>query len=523
MKKLLVVFFAVCLMATAGERFDLQQDMPSFNSKMADVELPYILGLDAASELKPVQTYKDAITDVTRFQQYYQGVPVWGEQIVVAKDNAGSRLYGRALVDVENGFRNNTPAFTAEQALQRMKGQTAGKRGMIFENEKSELMLYMDDNGDSSFVYSVSFFADTKEGGHPTRPFFLIDATSGEILKQWEGLTHSLVGTGPGGNQKTGQYEYGSGGLDFLDVAVSGSTYTMNNANVKTVNLNHGTTGSTAYSYTGPRNTVKTINGAYSPLNDAHHFGSVVFDMYNAWVGTAPLTFQLTMRVHYSSNYENAFWNGSSMTFGDGASTFYPLVSLDVSSHEVSHGFTEQNSNLTYSAQSGGINEAFSDMAGEAAESYDRGSNDWLVGADIFKSNGALRYMANPPQDGSSIDHTSDYYSGLDVHYSSGVYNKAFYLLATTAGWNTQKAFQVFARANQLYWTSSTNYNTGVCGVRDAANDLGYGGAAVEAAFAVVGASCGGSSCGAAGTACTSNAQCCSNKCRRSGSTKKCQ
>ncbi len=518
MKKLILVLCCSCLIAQAGVKVDLSQDFATTNTKMADADLSLVLGLDEASELKQLRSYKDARTDVTRFQQYYQGVPVWGEQVVMAKDSSGTRLYGNALVDVENGFRNNTPAFTADQALSRMKELTAGKRGMVYENEKSELMLYMNDNGESSFVYSVSFFADTKAGGHPTRPFFLIDATTGEILKQWEGLTHSLVGTGPGGNVKTGQYEYGSGGLDFLDVAVSGTTYTMNNVNVKTVNLNHGTSGTTAYSYTGPRNTVKTINGAYSPLNDAHHFGSVVFDMYNAWVGTAPLTFQLTMRVHYSNNYENAFWNGSSMTFGDGATTFYPLVSLDVSSHEVSHGFTEQNSNLTYSAQSGGINEAFSDMAGEAAEAYDRGAADWLVGADIFKSaSGALRYMANPPLDGVSIDHTSDYYTGIDVHYSSGVYNKAFYLLANTSGWTTQKAFQCFARANQLYWTASTNYNQGVCGVRDAAGDLGFSTADVEAAFAVVGATCGGTTCKAKGAACATNAECCSNRCNRRG------
>ncbi|MEP0178001.1 MAG: M4 family metallopeptidase [Paraglaciecola sp.] len=73
------------------------------------------------------------------------------------------------------------------------------------------------------------------------------------------------------------------------------------------------------------------------------------------------------------------------MTFGDGANTFYPLVSLDVSSHEVSHGYTEQNSNLVYSGKSGGLNEAFSDMAGEAAEYYMLGENDWLVGRKYSK------------------------------------------------------------------------------------------------------------------------------------------
>src|SRR3546814_20028376 len=88
------------------------------------------------------------------------------------------------------------------------------------------------------------------------------------------------------------------------------------------------------------------------------------------------------------------------MTFGDGASTFYPLVSLDVSSHEVSHGYPEQNSGLNYSGQSGGINEAFSDMAGAAAEYYlNGGSHDFLVGAQIFNGRGALRSMAHTPPD----------------------------------------------------------------------------------------------------------------------------
>ena len=93
----------------------------------------------------------------------------------------------------------------------------------------------------------------------------------------------------------------------------------------------------------------------------------------------------------------------------------YPLVSLDVSAHEVSHGYTEQNSGLEYDGQSGGINEAFSDIAGEATEYYMNGSNDFLVGAEIIKGSGALRYMEDPTDDGSSIGSADDYYSGLDM------------------------------------------------------------------------------------------------------------
>ncbi|MCL1634417.1 M4 family metallopeptidase [Luteimonas sp. SX5] len=460
-----------------------------------------ILGLDNDSSLKLLRSNKDSDgSTVYRYEQQFRGVPVFGEHVIVreGKNGAVNRLFGRMV----NGLASEMPAtaarIPASQALAVAKRATLGSglATKVVENESNRQMIYIDDSGRARLSYVVSFFADAPKGGAPTRPFVIVDAQTGAILKQWEGLNHALIGTGPGGNQKTGQYEYGTN-FGYLDVAQSGSTCTMNNANVKTVNLNHGTSGSTAFSYTCPRNTVKTINGAYSPLNDAHYFGGVVFNMFNAYVGAPPLTFQLMMRVHYSNNYQNAFWNGSSMTFGDGGSTFYPLVSLDVGSHEVAHGFTEQNSNLTYSGQSGGINEAFSDMAGEAAEYYNEGSNDFLVGADIFKAAGqALRYMSNPPQDGASIDHASDYYNGLDVHYSSGVYNKAFYLLATKPGWNTQTAFKAFAKANQDYWTPSTNFNQGACGVESAAVDLGYTKADVTSAFSAVGVSCGTSSDG---------------------------
>lgn len=78
----------------------------------------------------------------------------------------------------------------------------------------------------------------------------------------------------------------------------------------------------------------------------------------------------------------------------------------------------------------------------------------------------------------------------LDVHYYSGFYNKAFYKLATTSGWNTRTAFEVFARANRLYWAPSTSFNSGACGIQTATTDLGCSVAAVRAAFTSVGATC---------------------------------
>jgi len=487
-----------------------------------------LVGLGANETLQVRKRYIDSDGSVvTRYQQFYKGIPVVGDDVVIAQNADGSfkRAHGAVLKDIDLDivsvkagidktrameiakFRSAPMAFAIIEDepidMEIRPGQRNMKRGMRsanpmhYENEKNRLVIWQDKQGKARLAYEVSY---VQHGKTPSRPHFYIDAKTGQILDYYDNL-QTANASGPGGNQKTGQYYYGTD-FGYMNVTQSGSTCTMNNANVKTINLNHGTSGSTAFSFTCPENTFKQINGAYSPLNDAHYFGGVVYDMYQAWVGVAPLTFQLQMKVHYSSNYENAFWDGQAMTFGDGASTFYPLVSLDVSSHEVSHGFTEQNSGLVYSGKPGGLNEAFSDMAGEAAENFMRGSNDWLVGADIFKGSGALRYMNNPPADGRSIDHQSSYTSGMDVHYSSGVYNKAFYLLATTAGWNTQKAFQVYARANRLYWTSNVNWDQAGNGAMDAACDLGFDVNDVKASLAAVGVNAdvsAGSSCSTGG------------------------
>ena len=441
---------------------------------------------------------------VVRQQQMYRGVPVYGRSVAVVQDAQGNVL--RASGDVMTLPANLvapisvTPRLSAGQAIASLKSHahTMLLAGAGISNQKADLFVYPQDNGSPRLVYLTSYFVS---GAHPSRPTAIVDANTGEVIQSWEGLTDATA-TGPGGNQKTGRYVYGT---DYaaLDVTQSGSTCKLQNTNVVTYNLNHATSGGSIVSFTCPNSDTDPINGAYSPVNDAHHFGGVVHDMYVAYTGAPPLNMQLRMNVHYSSNYENAFWNGSSMNFGDGASTFYPLVSLDVTSHEISHGYTEQNSNLQYSGQSGGMNEAYSDIAGEAAEFYDRGAADFLVGADIVKASAgignALRYMCNPPQDGGSIDNASQYYNGLDVHYSSGVYNKAFCLLAKTSGWDVKKAFQVFQLANKSYWTATSTFNSGACGVESAADDMGYNKNDVITAFNGVGVTCPGGGGGGGG------------------------
>jgi len=468
------------------------------------------LGLGAGSDLRLRQT-RDLPNNVgrtLRFDQTFNGVPIFGQQVILEQDRSGAAigLDGHAVFNIEVApGPAPTPALTPAQALQRAKEVTTRQTPQIaadqrYENEQVTLVYHLAPDKQLRLSYRASFVTTVSGPGgpSPTRPVFILDANTGETLDYYENIQHANTGIGAGGNQKTGRYAYGAGTIPKFEVTEQGNQCRMESNEVKTENLNHGSSGpGTPWQFQCYENTVKSINGAFSPLNDAQAYGKVVFDMYKDWYNVSPLTFKLLMRVHYGNGYENAFWNGSSMTFGDGASRFYPLVSLDVTAHEVSHGFTEQNSGLLYRDQSGGMNEAFSDMAGEASEfwfvqkygrPFNRSMPDDQVGADIFKQAGAaLRYMCTPRQDGRSIDHVSQYQNGMDVHFSSGVYNKVFCLLSKRTGWSYKKAFDVFVVANQNYWTPTETFQTGAEKALKAAQRLAYAEADVIWAFGEVG------------------------------------
>jgi Zn-dependent metalloprotease len=496
---LLAAMIAASFSASAADRVDLGKFQGPQNKSFAggSSQAYEFLGL-GASDLKAVRSQSYGSKVVTRYEQLHQGVPVWGEAIVEHKDSSQSivatearSFHGAMLSNLGNDIPSAKPLYSESQALGLLKN---AKRPANTSNEQSKLFVKLGANNVAKLVYLTSYVTVAANGA-PSRPYALIDANTGAVLEQWEGITHLDAG-GPGGNQRIGQYTYGpaGSGSTYGPLNVS-STCQMTSPNVDTFNMNGATSGSgTLYKFTCPTNTFKTINGAYSPLNDGHFFGNVVFNMYQDWLGLRPITNKLQMRIHYGTNYENAFWDGTAMSYGDGGSTFHPLVSLGVTAHEVSHGFTEQNSGLVYSGMSGGMNEAFSDMAGEAASWYMRGTGTFKVGDDIKKGSGSMRHMDNPELDGISIGHASKFTSSMDVHHSSGVFNKAFYLLATKSGWTVRKAFEIMADANRLYWTANSTFNQGACGVEKAAINRNYAVADVTAAFASVGVTggCGG-------------------------------
>jgi len=418
---------------------------------------------------------------VSRYQQKFKGIPIIGGDIIIHEESTTrlKKVYGAALYGIKNDINTTKVTLNKNEALSIAKNifsksltkKNHTLKSNAYSKETSVLKIWKSTKNIATLIYDVQF---TYMNSIATMPRYYIDANTGAILKSFDNLMH-VGATGPGGNQKTGQYVYGTD-YGFLNVTQNATNCTLENLNVKTVDLNNttNTVNTTAFSFLCPDNAYKAINGAYSPLNDAHYFGNITFDMYNTWLGIPPLTFQLILKVHYGVEYENAFWDGTSMTFGDGNTTFHPLVDIDVTSHEVAHGFTQQNSNLIYSGKSGGLNESFSDISGEAAEYYLRGQVDWFVGADIVKNGLGLRSMSNPISIPPSIDNQADYVAGIDVHHSSGVFNKAYYLLSTTNGWTPRTAFEVYAKANQLYWISDTDWNNAGAGLLNAATDLGY-------------------------------------------------
>ncbi|NIO85417.1 MAG: hypothetical protein GTN53_33220, partial [Candidatus Aminicenantes bacterium] len=341
------------------------------------------LGLTRDEEFKLLGKRTD-FNQVThyRYQQSFKGIPVWGMQtnVGIGPDNNVVRLHGTIILDTPRDIAGIPASLDPQGALKRMKELHKKKdKGAQwhFRNEEYGTYIYIDKKGKAHLCYVVSFFADT-EKGNPSQFIHFIDVKTGKALHSFDMLNYAQ-GTGPGGNLKTGYYYYGIDYPGFCVTEAAGIC-TMDCPEVRTIDLNHGTTGTTPYSYTCYENTHEEINGAYCPMNDAQFFGQVTYDMYNDWYGVPPVPFQLTIKCHYNTNYEAAFWDGTNVILGDGYTTFYPLGSLDVISHEFSHGFTQNNSDLIYSSQSGGINESFSDSAGEAAEYYLRGACDYMCG-----------------------------------------------------------------------------------------------------------------------------------------------
>ncbi|GIU24260.1 M4 family metallopeptidase [Shewanella schlegeliana] len=435
-------------------------------------------------------------TTQIRYHQEYLGVPVIGSNIVieqthssVSDNNSNYRIrYGRYL--------DNIPTFPIKESL--ITPEDAHdiliREFNVIEkirSKDSKLYLFQENNTTSPImIYLTSALLEKSE---PSRPFALINATTGEVIKKWDGIRNIItkivarVGTGPGGNKKTSKYFYGTKYEKLLVTKSDNNICTMENDYIKTINLENKKTGNKPFSYTCPNNTVMSINGAYSPLNDAHFFATETMKMFQDWYGVKSIPKKLPVKVHYGINYDGAFWDGKEITFGDGDQNSYPMIVLDIVAHEIGHAFTGRHSSLLSSGESGAIDEAFADMTGETAEYFVKKKNDWLIGYESTKGSEPLRSMKAPDKDGKGIKHYKHYKQNMDKYKASGIFNYAFYLLANKPGWNIRKAFALMVHANIIYWRMDTNFEDAACYINHSAKDKGFNPLDVVTVFSKVG------------------------------------
>ncbi|GIE82094.1 zinc metalloprotease [Actinoplanes philippinensis] len=436
-----------------------------------------------------------------RYDRLYHGLRVYGGDFVVHSKPGGA--YDGASVGLLSPLSLSvTPKVSAAKATKTAEANFEGTRTATGAPE-----LFVDastGNGRLAWETVVSGWAPDKQT--PSRLHVISDAQTGAYIGEFDEI-ETVAGTG------NSVYS----GAVSVDTTLSGSTYSMidpSHGNGRTCDMNNGT--STCTTFTDADNTWGTgaNSNRQSAAVDAHFGAAKTFDYFknvhgrNGIFGTGA---GVPSRVHYGSAYVNAFWDGAQMTYGDGSGNNRPLVSLDVAGHEMSHGVTEAvvSGGLTYSGESGGLNEATSDIFGNMVEFYANTSadpGDYQVGEkiNINGNNTPLRYMYNPTLDGSSHGCWASNTNSIDVHYSSGPGNHFFFNLAegtgataygtspvcgsapAVTGIGRAKAEKIWFRALDSYFTSNTRYylasnlaNTARAYTLRAATDL-YGSCSTE-------------------------------------------
>ncbi|MGW7452821.1 M4 family metallopeptidase [Streptomyces sp. NPDC054787] len=437
------------------------------------------IGLGGEERLVARDVIKDADGTVhTRYERTYQGLPVLGGDLVVHQKKDGSRKTTKG-----------TEARIAPAAGRSLKAAPAGARQVVWAA-----------TGTPVFAYEA-VVTGTQHDGTPSERHVITDAATGAELYAYEAID---TGTGTSGYS----------GTVTLGTTLSGSAYSLTDAGRgghKTYDLNGGTTG-TGSLFTDADDTWGdgTATNRQTAAVDAHYGAAVTWDFYKAELGRNGIAGDgkaAYSRVHYGNAYVNAFWSDNCfcMTYGDGANNSKPLTSLDVAGHEMSHGLTAATAKLNYSRESGGLNEATSDILGTSVEFFANNSadaGDYLIGEKIdIRGNGTpLRYMDKPSKDGASADYWSKTVGRLDVHNSSGVANHFFYLLSegsgaktingvsyssptfdgsTVTGIGRVKAYKIWYKALSTYMTSTTTYAGARTATLQATADL-YGTSGTE-------------------------------------------
>ncbi|WUC44646.1 M4 family metallopeptidase [Streptomyces cellulosae] len=486
------------VLLSASARTSLIREQQASASETADA-----IGLGAKEKL----IVKDVVKDVdgtvhTRYERTYDGLPVLGGDLVVHEPAGGARTVTKA-VKTSVAVATVTPKVAAGKAEAQALAAAAKAGSERTDADSAPRKVIWAAEGTPVLAYET-VVGGLQEDGTPNELHVITDATTGEKLHEWQ-----AVHTGTGKSLYSGTVTLGT--------YKSGSTYQLydtSRGGHKTYNLARGTSGTgtlfTDADDTWGTGTASSSSSDQTAAVDAAYGAQITWDFYKNTFGRNGIRNDgkaAYSRVHYGSSYVNAFWQDSCfcMTYGDGSGNTHPLTSLDVAGHEMSHGVTSVTAGLNYSGESGGLNEATSDIFGTGAEFYAANSTDkgdYLIGEKInINGDGTpLRYMDKPSKDGASKDYWSSSLGSVDVHYSSGPANHFFFLLAegsgaktingvsynsptydgsTVTGIGRAKALQIWYKALTTYFTSTTNYKAARTGTLNAASAL-YGSSSTE-------------------------------------------
>lgn len=454
-------------------------------------------------------------TEHVRFDRTYKGLPVIGGDFVTHA--RGGQLKGADLT-----LRTSSrPSLSARISADRAIDEAGAALGNRFDSiPTTSLVVFARNQSSPKLAYQVEF-AGNGADGNGFDETFIVDANSGRLLDRWSKIqTASAAGTGRSlyvGNVGITTDSLSATSFQMVDPSRgSGSTYEANN-------VAYTTAAKRAKLFADADNTWgnNTNSDRATAAADAHYGVATTWDYYKNFLGRNGIFNNgvgAKSYVHTGRGWVNAAWYANAMYYGDGDGVTYgPLVDIDVAGHEMSHGVMQATANLTYSGESGGLNEANSDIQGAMVEFYANNASDpgdYLIGEKIYISGGgtkALRYMHDPIKDTLSPNCYTSTLGSLNVHYSSGVANHFFYLLSEGSGTKTiggvvhtsttcngstisgigrDTAALIWYRATSVHMTSSTNYAGARTATLNAAASLyGNGSAqynAVAAAWSAV-------------------------------------
>ena len=465
-------------------------------------------------------------TEHVRFDRTYRGMPVIGGDFVLHSRNG--QVKGANLT-LNSASR---PGLSGRVSAAEATIIAGAEFGTDFTGVQDARKVVFARNTSPRLAYEV-VFTGTKRDQTPTEMHYFVDASSGKILDRWD-VVHTAKPGGGGGSTGGGTAETGTGrtlmyGNVNLNTASSSGTFNLTDttrgsgATYDAKNASYSRAARGAVLFTDADNIWgnNTLSDRATVAADAHYGVATTWDYYKNVHGRNGIFNDgkgVKSYVHVGNSWVNAAWYANAMYYGDGGGSYLPLTSLDIAGHEMSHGVNQAEANLAYSNDSGGLNEANSDIMGTMVEFYANNANDpadYKVGEEIYvNGTSALRYMYDPNLDGNlSYDcYPAGGLGGVDPHYSSGPANHFFYLLAegttsltktcapgdsknatgngSLAGIGRTAAAAIWYRAIRDHMTSSTTYPQARAATLQAATALyGAGSAqynAVAAAWSAI-------------------------------------